>query len=498
MVRYGEAGLLLMLVVLASVGLTVILSSVYPSLAECLAPLPGCVGTWPAPVGTARATDRSACCDTCEQHSAPQQAEACAAAVFLKPKCVLYDAKARYEEGARPLGGASLCLASLCAQHFPQHWLSVLLGASALLVRFGGLLFVSLMPKVLRCSCDYRCAGSRWTLVRWIAEDDPETAGCCGGRCGGGDAGAVPVAAAAEREGIHDQQQSDEAAEGAPAEPEPWRSPAVPAAASFGAIALGDGPESTWAAPSSWAAARAALGLSVRQARWSAGAKLVLWHWTEPTTYLALLGIYMCPLLQGTENQTRHNIRVALFVAWREVAYLLSTLAALRLNPAFLLMELGPVRRPEGGGWDGRELGRWAGYLLAPHHYVTLCLLRACGARGSAGGGLLCGLLLVFQGSADFFSFLLLMKVLARPAPPAALAFGLWLTTAGCGASFGFCAAGCLAGAHDRTVPLVMRILGLLGGIFFTCYAAWVAAVMLYATPAVLWFGAPCPSWVST
>ena len=25
----------------------------------------------------------------------------------------------------------------------------------------------------------------------------------------------------------------------------------------------------------------------------------------------------------------------------------------------------------------------------------------------------------------------------------------------------------------------------------------YVAAVLLYATPAVLWFGAPCPSWVT-
>jgi Mn2+/Fe2+ NRAMP family transporter len=128
---------------------------------------------------------------------------------------------------------------------------------------------------------------------------------------------------------------------------------------------------------------------------------------------------------------------------------------------------------------------------------VTLCLLRACAARGSAGGARLCLGLLCAQGFADLFSFGLLRAVLAQPAPPAALAFGLWLTAAGIGAFTGVGAAGGLAIARDRTKGLGRRIVGLLGGIYCTCIAAWVAAVLLYATPAVLWFGAPCPSWVS-
>eukprot|EP01047_Picozoa_sp_COSAG01_P078843 COSAG01_NODE_14724_length_1418_cov_1.672479_1_plen_323_part_01 len=274
----GEAGLLLMLVVLASVGLTVALSSAYPSDSDCRAPPPSCtftdgyaVGLRRGLVGAAWATNRSACCDTCEDHGAPQQAEACAAAVFLntsnassvctlslfQPNCLLYGAEAA-DTAPVPLAGASLCRPSsaqersashswlyqqVVGQQSAQHWLhselSDLLGASAMLVRFGGLLFVSLMPKVLGCCCDYRGASLAQTLlrpraaakaVRWIAEDDPETGGCCGGCCGGGDAVAAP---AAEREGNRDQQ-SGEAAEGAPEAREPWRGPAVPAEASFG------------------------------------------------------------------------------------------------------------------------------------------------------------------------------------------------------------------------------------------------------------------------
>ena len=48
-----------------------------------------------------------------------------------------------------------------------------------------------------------------------------------------------------------------------------------------------------------------------------------------------------------------------------------------------------------------------------------------------------------------------------------------------------------LAIARDRTKGLGLRILYLLQVIFWTCAAAYVAAVLLYATPAVLWFGAP-------
>jgi hypothetical protein len=209
--KCGEDVLLLVLVLLASLGLTVALGFAYPSEAECRAPPLNCtytdgyaVGLHRGLVGAAWATSRSACCDTCEHHSAPQQAEACAAAVFLntsnassvctlslyQPNCLLYGAEAA-DTAPVPLAGASLCrppsaqersashswlYQQVVGQQSAQHWLhselSDLLGASAMLVRFGGLLFVSLMPKVLGCCCDYHGASLAQTLLAAVSSAD--------------------------------------------------------------------------------------------------------------------------------------------------------------------------------------------------------------------------------------------------------------------------------------------------------------------------------------
>ena len=76
-------------------------------------------------------------------------------------------------------------------------------------------------------------------------------------------------------------------------------------------------------APSTWTEAREALGLSVRQAVWSCGSKLLLWHWAQPLSYFALLGIYYCTLPDD-------KLFFGQLVAVREAVYVLSTLLALR------------------------------------------------------------------------------------------------------------------------------------------------------------------------
>ena len=209
--KCGEEVLIALLVWLASIGLTVALASAYPSEAECRrrAPPPNCTFTDGHALGSAQhgllglwLSDRSACCDACERHGPPQQTEACVAAVFLntsnasqayssesslllrQPNCLLYGAEAAGTAPV-PLAAASLCrppaarertqarswlAQKVIGQQSAQHWLhtelSELLGASAMLVRFGGLLFVSLMPTVLGGCCDYRGASLAQTLLR--------------------------------------------------------------------------------------------------------------------------------------------------------------------------------------------------------------------------------------------------------------------------------------------------------------------------------------------
>eukprot|EP01046_Picozoa_sp_COSAG06_P032164 COSAG06_NODE_3193_length_5704_cov_6.627119_4_plen_212_part_00 len=91
--------------------------------------------------------------------------------------------------------------------------------------------------------------------------------------------------------------------------------------------------------PSTWTEAREALSLSIRQAVWSCGGKLLFWHWVQPMSYFLLFDIYYCSLNDETRTY-------ATFVAYREVLYLLFTLLALWLNPAYLLLELDPVLKP--------------------------------------------------------------------------------------------------------------------------------------------------------
>ena len=79
--------------------------------------------------------------------------------------------------------------------------------------------------------------------------------------------------------------------------------------------------------------------------------------------------------------------------------------------------------------WQAAKL--WALYLLAPPHYVTACLVRW--ARGMGRGCV--ALLLILVGSLQFgaawYAYQALLNLLVQPSPPAALAIGYWLTTAG-------------------------------------------------------------------
>ena len=181
--------------------------------------------------------------------------------------------------------------------------------------------------------------------------------------------------------------------------------------------------------PSTWTDARVALGLSVRQAVWSCGGKMLLWHWTQPLSYFAVLGVYYCSL-----GDDQHRF-IGMVVAVREALYLVSTLLALWLNPAYLLMELGSVWKDELEGpvstnycsrsVDLKILKRWTLYLLAPHQYVARCLgrgIRSTRARGCV------NILLLFTTLAlilaDLVSALALRALLQQVEPPTALAIG--------------------------------------------------------------------------
>ena len=183
---------------------------------------------------------------------------------------------------------------------------------------------------------------------------------------------------------------------------------------------------------------------------WSSGTKLLLWHWSQPLSYFAVFGAYFCSLPLPVHDQLNQR-SLGTFVAVREAAYVLSTLLALWVNPAYLLMELGSVIKEEepeeaaGGGrcprWvrsvDPEALKQRVLYFLAPHHYVTLCLMRWAESTARPGGGksgALWSLFLVIgiaQLSADWASALALATLLSKPEPPSALAIGYWLTTAG-------------------------------------------------------------------
>ena len=145
--------------------------------------------------------------------------------------------------------------------------------------------------------------------------------------------------------------------------------------------------------PSTWTEARLALGLSVRQAIWSCGIKLLFWHWVQPLSYFTVFAWHYCSLSPTMQLFSR-------LVAYREAFYFVETVVAMSLNPAYLLLELDACNR------STCEL--WMLYVLAPHHYVTMCLLRSAMAagRGRKLIYLLWYLVGLFQFCADLLSIL--------------------------------------------------------------------------------------------
>jgi hypothetical protein len=369
-------------------------------------------------------TGRQRCCNTCGQN------EDCAAAIYLNENytfrkivqpdnfpgitgnCFLYNKPVG--DQLFPMDGVSLCAMPLerGAQGKLVLWrgmlhdklnVEVLLGASTLITRFGGFVFNFLWGKVLEL-VGYGGAGLTDTVL-------------------------LPRAAAAASAHALAAQRHD---------------PTVPVAASWNAI-TGKflATEGAVCAPS-WAQARGSLGLNARQAVWSCGAKMLLWHWAQSLSYFAVFGLNYCVV-----SQTQRIMGA--IVACREVAYLISTLLALRFNPAYLLLELDGVlestQHASGRtSWWHRinwaSLHRSALYILASHQYVMLCLMRCTGQ--SVLLGVCARLVALVMFFADYVSAWALYTLLGpewnlyseeygggASSFPTPLVFGYWLTTAG-------------------------------------------------------------------
>ena len=343
------------------------------------------------PLAAAWVDGRESCCGSCAQHAG------CGMATFMNnsathgatvPNCFLYENVTTTQKVAAD--GTSLC-------SLPDHGavsavvlgsLETLLGGSAMLTRFGGLIFASMASKMLG-SVGYGGAG----LVSSILA--PRKAGTAAARWAAGEAAA----------GGH--------------------TVGVPVAASWDAIAA----RSEWP-PSTWMEARVGLGLSTRQAIWSSGTRILLWHWAQPLSYFVVFGAYYCslPVTPGYEDGYNSLQGFGTFVAVREAMYVATTLLALWFNPAYLLLELESVwSLAEEAAINWGALKLWVLYLFAPHHYVTMCLLRG---RDESGTGWLY-LVGIVQGFADLCSVFCLNSLAEMPSPPASLAIGYGLTCAG-------------------------------------------------------------------
>jgi|EP01047_Picozoa_sp_COSAG01_P027778 hypothetical protein len=93
-----------------------------------------------------------------------------------------------------------------------------------------------------------------------------------------------------------------------------------------------------------WVVACEARGLTQRQAVGIASAKTVLWHFSQPLAYLAVLGSFRCIVIGLGPAQTA----LASVVALREMLYVMSVLLAIWTCPVFLLIDLRAVWREVG------------------------------------------------------------------------------------------------------------------------------------------------------
>jgi len=121
---------------------------------------------------------------------------------------------------------------------------------------------------------------------------------------------------------------------------------------------------------SCWAMARAMNGQSQCGALLEAAAKLLGWHWLQPSLYWALLAMHW-----GDIDAAQRVFGVG--VAVREALYFLSTCVCLWTNPAFLLVDIGATVRsdqrvgsnPAGSGYPFLLL-----YVVAPEKFVAMAL----------------------------------------------------------------------------------------------------------------------------
>ncbi len=288
-----------------------------------------------------------------------------------------------------------------------RAWIDSLLGASTLMVRFGAI----------------PLAFVQWLLLRLVGYPDAS----------------LPQTVLAPRQAAL----LSDAAVQARKHPD-WGK--VPKAAAWQAIVNVDRSDER---PSTWNAARNKL--SVRQAVWASGTKLLLWHWTQPLSYFAVFGAYFFSL---SPNQKLFGTVVAV----REGVYMVCTLLALYINPAYLLMELDSVWKPRSDEAVGAArctlsmidravLKQRAVYFLAPHHYVTVCLYRGATAKKELPGGgddkplaYLFVVIGVVQTLCDCASACALLILLQQPDPTFGLAIGYWLTTLGLLVGASWCA----------------------------------------------------------
>lgn len=241
----------------------------------------------------------------------------------------------------------------------------------------------------------------------------------------------------------------------------------------------------------SWHTARQARGLNQRQAAASAVTKLLMWHWSQPITYLWMLHVYRCYVASLGIIQ----VYLASVVAAREMIYLGSTLLALKFCPVFLLLD--PVTV-----WNEADNGiqrcmRVAAYVLTPHNYTAMCLanrfrgwrrafLGLAGAQVLADlsscfalGALLAGSIQHQQGARD------------SNTTPTALIIGYVITASGFVLFFGpLSVASSLSGAADTSRHRCARAGLALGGGGLLCALAYV--VMLYVLLIGGWFNPYC------
>jgi hypothetical protein len=115
---------------------------------------------------------------------------------------------------------------------------------------------------------------------------------------------------------------------------------------------------------SSWAGALEANGQSPAGGTLTAAGRLLFWHWLQPALYWA---VFACFYDQIDGAQRGFGWAVAV----REALYLLTTLAALYANPAFLLVDVGASVRDTKGEVVTRGYAFLAMYVLAPEKFVA-------------------------------------------------------------------------------------------------------------------------------